>query len=238
MLGKLFGGEGNRGLGVEASWLAPLPWYVELVWSATDAAGEGTNRSFYGANDLGVHGPFDFEHLLAVKQFFALSDDWSLLWGLTGVSGPQSLVPDRRTDIVATDLYLKWRPITTGSYTTVSLTIESFVRRRHGLGDHLDDAGGYAALLWWFARRWATGVRYDYVSAAHDAAGQVVFDPLDPDWTSARQRVAANVTFYPSEFSRLRLQGSVDAPAWRADPIAAVFLAAEFLIGAHGAHPF
>ncbi len=45
---RVFGGEGNRGLGVEASWLTPLPWYVELVGSATDAHGEGTARSFLG----------------------------------------------------------------------------------------------------------------------------------------------------------------------------------------------
>jgi hypothetical protein len=50
--------------------------------------------------------------------------------------------------------------------------------------------------------------------------------------------VAANVTFWPTEFSRLRLQGSLDLPEWREDPVAAVFLAAELVTGAHGAHTF
>src|SRR5690606_29631704 len=35
IIGKFFGSEGSRGLGAELSWLAPLPWYVELVGSVT-----------------------------------------------------------------------------------------------------------------------------------------------------------------------------------------------------------
>ena len=50
--------------------------------------------------------------------------------------------------------------------------------------------------------------------------------------------IAGVLTFWPSEFSRLRLQGSSDIPGWRPDPIWAVFLASEFAIGAHGAHKF
>lgn len=54
MHGKVFGGEGNRGLGVELSWLTPLPWFVEIVGSTTGAAGEASARSFYGAENGGV----------------------------------------------------------------------------------------------------------------------------------------------------------------------------------------
>src|SRR5690606_8630759 len=45
-LGRLFGGEGGRGLGVELSWLLPLPWFAEVVASVQQADGEGTARSF------------------------------------------------------------------------------------------------------------------------------------------------------------------------------------------------
>ncbi|MEY3014868.1 MAG: hypothetical protein RIT45_3603, partial [Pseudomonadota bacterium] len=37
--GKFFGSEGQRGLGAEVSWLAPLPWYVELIAGAAMADG-------------------------------------------------------------------------------------------------------------------------------------------------------------------------------------------------------
>ena len=40
VVGTLLGSEGSRGSGVELSWLSPLPWYAELIGSATDAGGE------------------------------------------------------------------------------------------------------------------------------------------------------------------------------------------------------
>jgi hypothetical protein len=230
VLGKFFGGEGNRGLGAEVSWLTPLPWYVELVASATDAAGASTARSFFGANDLGVRGPGDLQYTLAAKQFFPLSDNWSLFWGLSAALGPNPTGRDNRSEIYGTDLYLKYRPITHGSYTIVSLDAEYLVRRRQVPGGVLQDQGLYAYLFWRFARRWAAAARYEWVQG-------VANDPLDPEWTEARQRLSANLTFWPTEFSRFRLQYSYDRPEWR-HPYHAVFLAVEFAVGAHGAHKF
>ncbi|MEB3222328.1 MAG: zinc-regulated TonB-dependent outer membrane receptor, partial [Candidatus Sericytochromatia bacterium] len=70
--GKFFGGEGNRGLGGEVSWLAPVPWYMELVGSATDATGGATARSFYGNQGLGVRSPLDTQLTTSLRQFFPL----------------------------------------------------------------------------------------------------------------------------------------------------------------------
>jgi hypothetical protein len=130
VIGRLFGAEGNRGLGLELSYLTPLPWYVELVGSLTDAAGEATARSFHGAQDLGVFSPLDLQATLAAKQFFPLSDDLSLAWGLTAALGPNATGHRNRTDIYGSDLYLKYRPITTGSHTVIALQAEWFYRRR------------------------------------------------------------------------------------------------------------
>jgi hypothetical protein len=155
VLGRLFGGEGNRGLGVELSWLAPLPWYVELLGSLTDAAGEATARSFYGREDLGVRSPADLQATAAARQFFALHDDLSLAWGLSGAFGPNPTGYHNRTDIFASDLYLKYRPITGASHTVIALQAEWFYRRRQIPGDVLRDHGGYAYVSWRFAQRWA-----------------------------------------------------------------------------------
>ena len=86
----MMGGDGNRGLGVEASWLSPLPWYVELVLSQTMAVGQCCARSFYADDDRGVRGPQDFQTTAALKQFHALSDDWSLATGLSFAVGPNA----------------------------------------------------------------------------------------------------------------------------------------------------
>lgn len=233
VLGRVFGGEGNRGLGAELSYLTPLPWYVEVIGSITDPAGEATARSFYGGEDLGIDSPLDFQSSLMIEQFFPLSDNWSLLWGVSAATGPNSTGHGNRSDVFATDFYLKYRPITRGSYTIVALQAEYMFRQRQIPYGRLTDHGAYAYLLWRFAKRWGTAARYEYGAAARGGD-----DYLDPEWTADRHRGAANLTFWPTEFSRVRLQGSVDLPRWRPDPIVAAFLAFEFTIGAHGAHKF
>ncbi|HXK18693.1 MAG TPA: hypothetical protein VNG33_12870 [Polyangiaceae bacterium] len=237
-LGRVFGAEGNKGLGVELSWLTPLPWYVELVGSTMMADGEDTSRSFLGAQDRTLRGPKDLQYLTAAKQFFPLSEDWSLAWGLSGAFGPNPSGPGNRSTIYGSDVYLKYRPITAESPTVVSLTSEWFYRRRQIPGDIVHDVSSYSELFWRFAQRWATAARYEYGSAALFMNGRrYSADPLDPSWTASRQRVALALTHYPSEFSRFRLQVSRDMPGWRAASYAG-FLTAELAIGAHGAHAF
>lgn len=239
MLGKLFGGEGNRAPGAELSWLAPLPWYVELVGSATDASGEETARSFFGADaEAAIDSPLDFQLSAMLKQFFPLSDNWSLLWGLSSAFGPNGTGENARTQIFGTDLYVKFRPVTEASYTIVAFQAEAFLRRRAVSGDRLRDFGGYASMLWHFSRRWGTAVRYEYGSPTWGASDAVVVDPLDPLWIDDRHRASLNVTFWPTEFSRLRLQGAHDRGGAGENPVWAMFLNFEFLAGAHGAHVF
>jgi hypothetical protein len=237
-LSRVFGGEGNRGLGAEVSWLAPTSWYTELLASVTDPRGEGTARSFLGATEDPIDSPLDVQATLGLRQFYELSHDWSLAAGASYAVGPNPSGEHTRTHVVGVDAYLKYRPITYGSYTIVSLQTEWLLRRRQ-LGDvRLTDVSGYAYVFWRFARRWATAARYEYGSPAKDGDGTTGLDDLDPDWTTGRHRVSANLTFWPTEFSRLRLQGSVDDAGWLADPIYAGFLALELSIGAHGAHKF
>jgi hypothetical protein len=240
VLGRVMGGEGNRGLGIEGSALLPLPWYVELVASETMAAGEASARSFYGAQDLGVQRLGDLQTTVALKQFFPLSDDWSLFWGLSWAGGPNSTGRDNRSELYGSDLYLKWRPISRASTGYVALQAEGIHRRRQVPGDVLVDWNAYEQLTWRMARRWAVAGRHEIGTAATTIDGELAgeLDALDPEWTSTRQRITAATTFWPTEFSRLRLQGATDLVGWREEPDWSVFLAFEFSVGAHGAHAF
>lgn len=237
MLGRVFGGEGNTRPGVEVSALVPLPWYTELAGAALQPQGEESARSFYGANDRNVESPTELLFVTTLKQFFDLSDDWSLLFGLSGAFGPNANGENHRTAVYGTDLYLRYRPITEASWVTLTWQTEVLHRRRQALGTVLWDVDGYSQLALRFARRWSTAVRYEYGSPAYDLGGDPRPDPLDPEWSGDRHRLTTSLTHHPSEFSRLRLQGSRDMPEWR-DPIWAVFASAEVVIGAHGAHPF
>ncbi len=231
--GKFLGGEGSRGLGMEVSYLTPLPWFVELTASSTMATGACCARSFYGGQDLGVNSPTDLLYTTRMEHFFALSDSFSLLWGTSAQFGPNPTGLGNRTEIYATDLYLRWRPLNNPSRTSVSLQVEAMHRRRQTAGDILVDNGGYGQLVWDINFRHALGVRYDFVEGI--AGG---LDTIDPEWTENRQRATAQWTFYPSHFSRLRLQAGYDNPGWYERPILIAMLGAEVLIGAHGAHGY
>lgn len=228
---KFFGSEGNRGLGTEVSYLSPLPWYAELSLSATDAAGGCCARSFYGNDDLGVTSPLDVLYTGTLKQFFPLNEGLGILWGLSGQLGPNASGLENRSQIVGTDLYIRYKPVNDPNRNVVSLEVEAMHRARQVPFDRLVDYGGRAQLTWQWRQHYELGVRAEAVSG-------VAGDPLDPDWNGWRTRYTGQLTTYPSHFSRLRLQGSVDLPSWREQPIWATFLALEVLVGAHGAHTF
>jgi len=237
-VGRIFGSEGNRGLGAELSWLAPLPWYAELVGSATSANGQATARSFYGNRDLGVRSPLDLQLTGALKQFFEISEDVSILWGLSAASGPNPAGNQTFTHVYGTDLYVKYRPLRDTGWMSLALQAEANWRRRQVVGDVLSDVTGYAQVVYRWHQQWSAAVRTEVGAPAVGLSGQVVSDPLDPSWTDVRHRHSANLTFYPTEFSRIRLQGSMDVPTWEDRPRYAAFLAFEVVVGAHGAHKF
>ena len=254
--GDVFGPDGQRGLGVELSYLTPLPWYVELSASAIVSFGhahedeheeaEATESESAGAAAFGRR----VVPTAALKQFFELGDNWSLLWGLSGTTGPD---PDNtegvRADVVGSDIYLKYRPIDRASYTQVALQAEWLLRRRRHDGLAAVDTGGYAQLAWRFAQRWGTEARYEYGSRIFGDEGPAVPEThgeatgeheaeQDVRLSEPRHRVSVGVSWWPSEFSRLRLQHALDVPQWRPLPIYSAFLTLEVSIGAHAAHAF
>ncbi len=237
LVGRNFGGEGNRGLGIEGSVLLPTPWFVELAVSETMADGAATARSFYGAEDLGVYSPLDLQTTALLEQFFELSDNWSLLWGLSFAGGPNPSGRRNRSELYGTDVFLNYRVITDGSWQELSLTTEWLHRRRQVPDDVLLDITGLTMATWRFSRRWAVGARYELGTPATGLGGVAVVDPLDAEWDVRRHRSALALTFWPTEFSRLRLQGAADTSEGEGTTFAA-FTAFEFNVGAHGAHDF
>ncbi len=83
---RFWGGEQWRGLGFEVSWITPLPWFSELVFDMITAGNEvSLNVPLQATETLA-----DFVHLINFKQFFPLSDTWSILWGLSMVVAPNN----------------------------------------------------------------------------------------------------------------------------------------------------
>lgn len=241
VIGRFFGEEGLNGTGLEVSWLAPTPWYAEIIFSAAHGADA---RSFRG-EESAIDTMRDFVYLAALKNHFAFNDSWSLGWGVSGALGrnnaqwdpdildvPLDDLPTHGlTQIYGTDLYLRFRPVDAPGYRAFSLTFEFMHRQRMVGGMQLNHSGLYAQAIGNLSQRWEVGTRYEWVSGSER-------DDLDPDWTRARHRMSAQGTFYPSHFSRIRLQGNYDHPLWRPQPIVSIMLGLEVSVGPHGAHTF
>ena len=95
--------------------------------------------------------------------------------------------------------------------------------------------GMYSQLLWGFSKGWVAGLRGDYVTRTARAEYEKLYGD-DPN-RLPRWRISPNLTWYPSEFSKIRLQYNYDDR----DEIGcdqSVWLQFEFLLGAHAAHKF
>jgi hypothetical protein len=109
-------------------------------------------------------------------------------------------------------------------------------------GETVTDYGFYSQLLYGFRKGWIAGLRLDYVAGDKanyerkpltlddEAVGR---DPFrDKGW-----RISPNLTWYPSEFSKIRLQYNYDDRR-NIGTDHSVWLQFEFLLGAHAAHKF
>ena len=235
MLGKFFGSDGGRGIGAELSVLLPVRWYAELVGSVQQAFGNCCSRSMSSR----AAAPRALVYLLALKQFYPLSDDWGLLWGVSSQTGDYRF--GGRTVLVGTDLRLRWRPVGRDRRRSVTLQVEGLWRRRSYGAQRLDDGGGFAELQFTLGPSWEVGGRAEAVSGIAPRTGLPEGDPTDPHWTGLRQRYAVSTTYWPTHFSRLRLEGTTGRMPWRApgkQQIWGLMLGLEVVVGAHGAHSY
>lgn len=265
ILTRLFGGEGLRNSGVEASWLVPLPWYTELKLSAQNATG-GTAVSFLGEGEEdeaehghgGEQGPIggrpvversvnhldDLLYMARLQTGWTLSASLSAALGWSALFGPNATGGGERTRIYGTDLVVKWRPATnfrgwpflTWQTEVMQRDFEAAAVPDMNLpATTLHDWGLYSQLLWGFHYRWAAGVRYEYADGTGQSVGGLNEDP----YRSARTRVAPLLVWQTSEFSRLRLQYNFDDARFLPEREAnSVWVGLEIGFGAHPAHQY
>ena len=257
ILNRAFGPDGLRSISAQASWLVPTPFYTEAFLGIMDGQG-GTAFAFRNPGDPDINGvgrvhgratldrslgdPADLVFVPRIASSFELTDQQTLVAGVSGAFGPNDTGTDRRTQIYGADLYWKWKPAhADAGFPFVSWQTEGLYERFEAGADPLapiplpaetlEDWGFYSQVLWGFKPRWVAGLRGDYVDG-----NKGMYDPSDI-YRGNRTRVSPNLTFYPSEFSKLRLQYNFDHGALFGDQHT-VWLQLEFLLGAHGAHKF
>jgi hypothetical protein len=109
-------------------------------------------------------------------------------------------------------------------------------------GERLTDYGFYTQVLYGFRKGWVMGLRGDFVTSDEAAYEQRALtfngEPLGRDPMRAqRWRLSPNLTWYPTEYSKIRLQYNFDDRLGIGEDHS-VWLQFEFVLGAHAAHKF
>jgi hypothetical protein len=253
--GRLLGPDGLRGVGAQISWTVPVPWYSQVIFAVQNGRGS-TAYSFRNPGDAGVFygrqtidraasALRDFVFVPRWENSFNLSDTQTVLVGASGAFGSNDTGPNSHTQIYGGDFLYKWKsPRAEGGFPFLKWQTEAMYRRFEAgrgldesfpVSETFDDWGMYSQVLWGFKKGWVAGIRGDYLHMQDSLF-------TDDITRQTRSRISANLTWYPTEFSKLRLQYNHDfleenefLPGREVD---SVFFQFEFILGAHGAHKF
>lgn len=259
VIGRFFGEDGLRNPGARISWLTPTPFYSELYFTVQNSHG-GTAFSFRNDHEGDVFfgrpnsqgrvrdiGDMLFSGRYAAS--FDLTDAQTIVAGASGVIGPNGTGDDVDTEVFGVDLFWKWKPPTQhAGFPFVSWQTEGIARRFEAAtfgGDStipalpretIYDYGAYSQVAYGFKKGWVAGFRGDYVASQGRARYEEILGERDLDRAS-RWRLSPDITYYPSEFSKIRLQYNFDHRNGIGDDHS-IWLQAEFLLGTHAAHKF
>jgi len=240
VLTQFLGEEGLRESGVELTWVAPLPFYLQALAGVFN----GDNDIAFGRGSL--RNPLVTGRL---RTFFELGDLGAIQVGASVASGITS--EDHRNTILGFDAKYKYTPggwahplfTAAGEFLYQIRRVDVFGEDQDGDGvaDTPDETRTRRRLGWYaYAevqpwRRWAFGMRYDWTEYATAPGHQWAIEPY--------------ITFHLSEFLRFRLaykhtEGNTPGCCTNAVGVGSARIKDEFLfqstfiLGAHPAHPF
>lgn len=255
--GRFFGGDGLRSVGARLSWLVPTDFYSEAYLTLQNSQGE-TLRSFRSVPGESLFGRPIVERevssiadLLVVPRYaasFDLSDTQTLLVGASAALGPNGTGSDGKTRIYGVDGFWKWKaPNAFKGFPFVKVQGEMMFRELFAsavpesslAAASYDDWGGYLQVNWGFRPGYVVGLRLDNIGGDSGGEGDLVAGD-DPEVAALdrRVRISPVLTWFPTEYSKLRLQYNFDRGEGTAEDEHSLWLQLEFLLGAHSAHKF
>jgi hypothetical protein len=253
VVGRFLGPDGLRNPGAQISWLAPTPFYSELFFSVQNSQGETAYsfRDSEGAEmiaqrpavDTSVNNLGDMLYAPRYVMSFNLGDEHTVVLGASAAFGPNASGENTDTLIYGADLFYKWKPKNQSKGFPFVTWQTELMFNRYEAGAFAGDAtspplpaqtlrnwGMYSQVSYGFHRGWVASLRGDYVTGE---PGDFFADPV----LDNRYRISPALTYYPSEFSKIRLQYNYDH-IQNTGPESSVWLQFEFLLGAHAAHKF
>lgn len=133
IMSRVMGNHGMTSPGVRLAWLAPVPWFSEILLSVQNASGEYM-QSFIGSAGGGGHdhghshgggdmpiGGYELMQreesetglnavMLRWENSFDVTESLTAQLGLSAMTGPNATGPQGLTNIYGADIYFKWRP--------------------------------------------------------------------------------------------------------------------------------
>jgi hypothetical protein len=223
---KLLGDEGLNDAGVSAAILLPTLWFNELT--VQYLRGKGENSEFNSQS------PGEGVGLIHWKNLLDLSDELTVELGGSFAQGGNSY--RKTTSLSGADLTFRWRPTEGGKYTSV-LWASEYLSRTQSQAMAFDEQGSGLAswVQFQFAERWSAVYRFDALVVRN------TFDAVNlpnDNW----ERHSLGIDYSPSEFSTYRLeldQRHGGAPSSSGNVTErAIYLQANYNIGAHPAHSY
>jgi hypothetical protein len=218
---NLVGGEDgidDAGLSVTRSFAGPRGLFLE-----------GTGQVFRGDSGDELHPLFassrksDVSTVAHLRGYKDITESTNLDIGASFARGHNDVGTDFLTKLYGVDATLRWKPLRRSIY-------HSFIARSEFIWSHRQQQestqrsfGYYASADYQFARRWFIGGRYDSSDRAKGSGTD--------------HGTSAVLTYWPSEFSQLRWQyrSTRYAEGLNANEL---LMQVQFVLGAHGAHPF
>ncbi len=211
VLDRFVGGE-SRADGIEVSYLLPIEQYVTLTAGMYNKLGAENDR----VSDVVPRGIGQFTYLGRAATFISLSDAHSIDVGVSYAYTPKvAIEQDAKRHLAGLDITYRFVPLSQAAYRGLVWGTEVLLNReRRPIGGfpteptappptdfrHRDAWGLYSYLEARLTRRFYPGFLFDFAQDIDGAVGDTkAYSPY--------------LTFWPSEFQRLRLQYTyLDAP--------------------------
>jgi hypothetical protein len=199
-------------VGIEASYLVPLPWYSDLVTGVLN----GNNEVLFDSDRRAR-----FAYLVHWDNFWDISDETTLRIGtsyLTGAKGLQyatdtkfdSTINNISSMVWGLNFHLKWKPMQYGRYQSFVLEGE-YVNATLNIDSKITDPlhGYYIQGLYQFDLRWWAQARYEWFVRSKDLYNYFLSPPdipLDENEDFYGNRLSIALAYVPTEFSAYRFQ--------------------------------
>jgi len=206
---RFLGPDGMSQPGVEMQWLLPTRSpFMEL----TAAAYGGSDGAVFGTNQ---------NYLARLRSYWDLSDTANVELGISAARG--MLDPLGERTLLSGSFVYRWKPQKAGAYR--SLWWQTEILKVADAGDLAQHPLGYYSFVQYqLNKEWYVGGRWDWTD-------------IPTDLTAHETGLSGVLTYFPSEFTRYRLQlGDLNQP--ELGQFLRVMLEVTFMLGPHRAHPF